>query len=223
MKFTLDFERLLFQNLCIHITSQVVRPTSSLRTSLVITRLLADPGYLHWTWSCPWLDFLTWAQICLLSMDLSSTLDSWLNTVTIAGSALLTLFRCCGTAALVNENFQMWTYTHKLWQVLLSERNETAFIITLLSFMILELTPNVYFFTMLLHEIIAGLSCLHLYGTWMHFLLLLICLFHYLLSFKPKLVLVCWYSIQTWLFTEEYYNFKSISAFGFSSSLVWFF
>lgn len=37
--------------------------------------------------------------------------------------------------------------------------------------MILEVTPNVYFFTMLLHQIIAGLSHLHLNGTWMYFLL----------------------------------------------------
>lgn len=189
--------RLLFQNLCIHITSQVVRPTSSLRTSLVITRLLAVPGYLDWTWSCPWLDFLTWAQICLLSMDLSSTLDSWLNSYHhwICSAHAVQVLWDCNTCQW--ELYQMWIHTHKLWQVLLSERNETAFIITLLSFMILEVTPNVYFFTMLLHEIIAGLSCLHLYGTWMHLLLLLICLFHYLPSCKPKHVLVCWYSIQT--------------------------
>lgn len=46
-----------------------------------------------------------------------------------------------------------------------------AFIISPPPSMILEVTPNVYFFTMLLHQIIAGLSHLHLNGTWMYFLL----------------------------------------------------
>lgn len=45
------------------------------------------------------------------------------------------------------ESYQVWIHTHKLWQVHLSEINEIAFISSLLSFMILEVTSYMYFCT----------------------------------------------------------------------------
>lgn len=211
--------------------SLTVSPTSSLRSSrdcwlILVTFTGHDSGP----------DF-TWAQICLLPLDLPSSLDSWLNTVTITRSALLTLLGCSRTALSVSENFTVWIRTHKLQQLLLRGRNYIAFIISLLSLIILEVTPNAYFFTMWLDQIIPGLSHLHLYGTWLHLLLhnfneiksfltleCYLSAFFIILSFKPNhfLVLLVRHPKDSYLQR----NIMTSEASGFSSSLwvfYWFF
>lgn len=65
-----------------------------------------------------------------------------------------------------------------------------VFIISLCPSMILEVTPNAYFFTMLLHQIIAALSHLHLNGRWMYFLL------HNFNVIKSRLTLECYLSVS---------------------------
>lgn len=129
--------------------------------------LLGDSSYFCWTWSWCKTDFLAWPApspwTCLALLT-----PGW--TLLPSPDRLCSPCLCApGLHRLSVRMVRVKICAHNIWQVLLIEGNKIAFIIRPLSFTILQVTPNIYFYIMLVHQITAGIPHFHLYGTWVHF------------------------------------------------------
>lgn len=141
----------------------------------------------------------------------------------IGSAHLARVLRDCTVCQL--EPYQVWIHTHKLWQVLLSEINEIAFIYDTWSHIIYVFLHNttisnysrIILSSFVWHMDAFSSAQLQYDQKLFNVRMLLICLFHYLFQNKTFLGFVGT-ARRGQLFTEEYYDFKSLSASGFSSS-----